>query len=1690
MKMMRALNIALFSLGVFFMPVSVHAAVQFIGATTGTNSATMPAGVQVGDILIGVGYRGQNATPVGVPSGWTAIDPSSGSNNNSSRIGFIYVTSPTMSLGNWASANKVIITAYRGVRSDYSATNLPNFAGVWTGASATVSFPSLTLAGTTNTSHILWFGGQRATQTFSIPTWSRAGTIRMQSSGTNGSIVAADTNGVTANGSSIFMNTSSSQQYRTYAIEVESATPLEPTMTLAAQNTTVALGGSTALTWSSTNAASCTASGGWSGTLSASGSQTVGPITQSTTFTLACSGAQGTATSSVTVVPGITVDNVLTTDQGFQVYAFNANGTLSTIARKTDFPAGYGVVGGWSSVEIDNVGGASELLRVIFDNPATTTQVQVAWAQAAGPSAMYTLYNADGIFVASGTIPTAGTDGVDDPVTLDAGGQSYSRIDFTANLDRNFIIHSILLPDGLIVGADPVVTSIAAIGTNAAREYTVGDTDGLIQLIGTDFGTTAGAVVFSGTWGTATGTIHTTAEGSCAVGDFTDTSVCVEVPSSIPDDVYTATVTLVRADGAVATAPTLTILPRITSMTPTTVLEGDTITIAGNHLCQTGTCPTVFDAGNTITIGGVTATLVSWSHTGIVVTVPSGISAGVNTVTVTTGGTAITAGSVTFTPPPTLNLTAAATVVALGSATNLSWSTTNATSCSASGTWDDVTLFNGANWVSGQNNGRAISMNGTNQYAAAPTGVVATAGVTTISAWVNMNSLSTWMRIFDFGTGTNNYMFLAPRGGSNVIRFGIRTPAVGEQQINGTAALPTGGWHHVAVTMSGTTGVLYVDGVQVGSNTNMTLTPSSLGNTTQNWIGRSQWPDPYLNGLVQDFRIDTGAFTAAQITALMQGTASGATTIFAIGSGWSGALGTSGTQSTGAITAPTTFSLMCTGPGGSASSSVTVSPVSAATVSLTASPTSVNLNGTSTLSWSATDADSCTATGGWSGPLGASGSTSTAPLATSTVFGISCTNISGTVLASTTVTVTQPPTITGSGNGYTNTTNTAVNDGGAALDSITITGENFGAQCDTANFITIGGYQIPCANVTSWTTTSITFTIPASIDNLGGTGVNGLTITTGGQTSTPVDFVVYPSITSIAAPSTNSGAEGSVIQLIGSAFGTGAGTITFSGSWGTATATIQSTASGSCTVGGWTNTSVCVTVPGGIPDDAYVVTITLERTDGAAATAPTFTIAPQVASMSPMSGVAGDTITITGNHLCQTGTCPTSFDAGNIITIGGVTATLVSWSHTGIVVTVPPGVTIGANTVVVTTNGVSIGAGTLNVLSTTPNTPDISGVGGTGQFSNGSAVAVGEAAASSTVTFTASLSAQTSATLALEVEVKPVGTAFDASGIFVGGSVLYSGAAVLGSVTSELSNNASYHLRARVRNVSTNEVSAWVAFGSNPGGDGSGDGEPANIDLTIATGGPTVSGVGTGPGCTAHDLVKDTSARIAWTASSILSPIANKVRLATSSSMADFVEYPASNGTAPQVTLTGLVAETAYYYQVISQDSLGTETILQENEPHCTFITEEASKRINKLSEFYICQMHAQDEVWTGGSGVTCISGDDGAKTFNVFVSEMVASKPVVQTSAFVEVFGIAEASGDFTVTVNVNNIGPKTITVKNPQGSIPYRVLYHLPDGYNLDFPADTSASNLLDVQVSGADTVSSMGAKAILNYYYFPTY
>jgi hypothetical protein len=88
----------------------------------------------------------------------------------------------------------------------------------------------------------------------------------------------------------------------TASVNVSILAPAVPTATLQSSAPSVASGGSVTLTWTSTSATACTASGGWTGAKTASGTEVVSNITAATTYSIACTGTGGTSpTSSVNV---------------------------------------------------------------------------------------------------------------------------------------------------------------------------------------------------------------------------------------------------------------------------------------------------------------------------------------------------------------------------------------------------------------------------------------------------------------------------------------------------------------------------------------------------------------------------------------------------------------------------------------------------------------------------------------------------------------------------------------------------------------------------------------------------------------------------------------------------------------------------------------------------------------------------------------------------------------------------------------------------------------------------------------------------------------------------------------------------------------------------------------------------------------------------------------------------------------------------------------------------------------------------------------------------------------------------------------------------------------------------------------------------------------------------------------------
>jgi hypothetical protein len=135
---------------------------------------------------------------------------------------------------------------------------------------------------------------------------------------------------------------------------------------------------------------------------------------------------------------------------------------------------------------------------------------------------------------------------------------------------------------------------------------------------------------------------------------------------------------------------------------------------------------------------------------------------------------------------------------------------------------------------------------------------------------------------------------------------------------------------------------------------------------------------------------------------------SGATSCTA-SDGWSGSRSFTGTENVSPSNT-TSYTLTCSGAGGTRSSTTTIDVIPPPpVVTLSASQTTINVGQSTTLTWSASDATSCTAYGTWQneGAKPSSGSQSVSPIRSAS-YTLSCSGRGGTGNATAAITVVQP----------------------------------------------------------------------------------------------------------------------------------------------------------------------------------------------------------------------------------------------------------------------------------------------------------------------------------------------------------------------------------------------------------------------------------------------------------------------------------------------------------------------------------------------------------------------------------------------------------------------------------------------------------------------------------------------------------
>ncbi|MGW0817470.1 beta-L-arabinofuranosidase domain-containing protein [Streptomyces viridiviolaceus] len=194
------------------------------------------------------------------------------------------------------------------------------------------------------------------------------------------------------------------------------------------------------------------------------------------------------------------------------------------------------------------------------------------------------------------------------------------------------------------------------------------------------------------------------------------------------------------------------------------------------------------------------------------------------------------------------------------------------TAADGTGSFPRARLAGGAAWTT-DSTGAAVLLDGVDGHVVLPEGLPSGLAELTVSVRVRLDSLANSARVFDLGYHKGTYLYLTPRTGSGKARAALKISGMeGEDVIDAAGPLPQGRWIHVALTLGGGTGVLYVDGAEAGRNAAVVTSPLLLGASTRNYLGRSQnSTHPFLHGAIADFRLHNRALSAAEVAELAAG---------------------------------------------------------------------------------------------------------------------------------------------------------------------------------------------------------------------------------------------------------------------------------------------------------------------------------------------------------------------------------------------------------------------------------------------------------------------------------------------------------------------------------------------------------------------------------------------------------------------------------------------------------------------------------------------------------------------------------------------------------------------------------------------------------------------------------------------------
>ncbi len=650
----------------------------------------------------------------------------------------------------------------------------------------------------------------------------------------------------------------------------------------------------------------------------------------------------------------------------------------------------------------------------------------------------------------------------------------------------------------------------------------------LVSITGSGFGATQGTstVSFSGipatpsSWSTAT------------------------ITAAVPAGAATGNVVM-TVGGTTSSGAPFTVIPSISSLSPSTGAVGSSVVITGNGFG-------VSQGTGTVTFNGTVATPTSWLPTYIAVTVPVGATTG--NVVVTVGGFSSNAVTYTISPdttPPTAPTNLTATASSFG-VVNLSWTAST----------DNVAV---AGYLLERCQGT---------------------GCSTFSQIQSLPATPTLATDLSVGPSTGyTYRVRATDAAGNLSGYSnnatVITPSLIINSLN-----PTSGVVGTPVTITGTN-----FGATQGSSTVTfgvaVATPTSWSDTT------IVVPVPAVAAAGAVIVTVAGVLSNGSLFSVIPNItginpASGAwgTSVTINGTGFgpmTGSVSFNGVNGIPVSWSPS--SIVVTVPTGATSGPVIVNSAAPSSgfafavipiiagLTPTSGPAGASVSIAGTGFGAAQGASTVTFNGITATPTSWSATNITAPVPAGATTGNVVVTVGGQASNGVTFSVTPPPP---------NITN--LNPSSGAVGAlILISGANFGASQGTSTVTfngTSAGLTVP------WSSVSISAQVPA------GATTGNLVVTVGGVASNGIVFTVTPP-PSISSLSPTSGPVGTGVTVTGSNFGTTQGTsaVTFNGT--------------TAAVTNWTGTSIAATVPTGATTGNVVVTVGGVASNGMVFTVPT-----------------------------------------------------------------------------------------------------------------------------------------------------------------------------------------------------------------------------------------------------------------------------------------------------------------------------------------------------------------------------------------------------------------------------------------------------------------------------------------------------